>query len=363
MQYVRRDVALVVARCCCHIRHPLAPGTAARLPIGLDMRTATSAAGSGSRAGDPGKVAHSMQDLKVSPRGTSDALFQECLDKIRRQRSDLDHMDFSDHVHGDTEAVTQLKQDELEITRKVFQRLDPTNEVTSDLQHAGHHIDPYWNPFHKTMETKEAVWAEFDDYAKVVSVAESKRARIQIKRSIKRMASVYNPYSPDFKKYHDRKAGEQAPKPFRLPDRYWERTPLQEQLGREKITWRDVDIIQHFIADNGYILPRRTTMLSRKKQAELVQAIKIAQKMSLLPYESKPADYMAMPLMDPLQWMVDRLTDRAAEARDRRSRAMLRVMMERYPDLNYRMFLKHEAARAARGGEPGSPERAAKMAL
>ena len=60
--------------------------------------------------------------------------------------------------------------------------------------------------------------------------------------------------------------------------------------------------------------------------------------------------------MDPLQRMADRLTERVQEG-DRRSRAMLQVMrlagcplslpeplrMERYPELNYRNFLKHEA--------------------
>merc|ERR1711865_660827 len=115
--------------------------------------------------------------------------------------------------------------------------------------------------------------------------------------------------------------------------------------GREKITWRDIDIIQHFMTDNGYILPRRTTMLSRGQQKRLVKSVKTAQVMSLLPYNWKPSDYQAMPLMDPLQWMADRLTDRVKEYGDKRSRAMVQIMMERHPELNYRVFLKHEASR------------------
>merc|ERR1712113_700138 len=173
-----------------------------------------------------------------------------------------------------------------------------------------------------------------------------KRIRVQIKKSLKRNAQVYNPYSPEFRRWHGREAGETPPKPFRLDERHWELTPLQVQLSRERITWRDIDIIQHFIADNGYILPRRTTMLPRKKQKELVKAVKQAQSMSLLPTDCKPADYQAMPLMDPLQWMADRLTDRVKEHGDKRSRAMLRVMMDRYPELSYKNFLKHEANRA-----------------
>jgi len=70
--------------------------------------------------------------------------------------------------------------------------------------------------------------------------------------------------------------------------------------------------------------------------------------MSLLPYKWKLKDYQAMPLTDPLQWTADRLTDRVKEAGDRRSRAMLQVMMERYPELNYKNFLKHEAERKQR---------------
>merc|ERR1712060_229956 len=187
--------------------------------------------------------------------------------------------------------------------------------------------------------------AEFDEYAKFANVAEQKRIRIQIKKSLKRNAQVYNPYSPEFRKWHGREAGELPPKPFRLSDKHWELTPLQVQLSRERITWRDVDIIQHFIADNGYILPRRTTMLPRQKQKELVKAVKIAQRMSLLPYGRKLQDFQAMPLMDPLQWTVDRLIDRVVEGRDKRSRAMLQVMMDRHPELNYKNFLKHESGK------------------
>merc|ERR1712113_909784 len=99
-------------------------------------------------------------------------------------------------------------------------------------------------------------------------------------------------------------------------------------------------------ADNGYILPRRTTMLPRPKQQELVRAVRMGQRMALLPYNWKLQDYQAMPLMDPLQWMADRLTDRVTESRDKRSRAMLRVMMERYLERHYRKFIRHEAERS-----------------
>lgn len=285
-----------------------------------------------------------MLDTKVSPSGTSDALFAEAIGAIRERRATLEQDQVFQQV--ETGAITKLKQDELDLTRKIFQRIDPSRDITSELSHQGNDIDPYWSPFNKVHELRDQVTSEFDEYAKLVSVAEQKRVRIQIKKSLRRNASVYNPYTPEFKKHHGRESRDPPPLPFALPDRHWERTPLQERLNHERITWRDIDIVQHFIADNGYILPRRTTMLSRRQQKELVKAVKIAQNMALLPYNWKTPDYQAMPLMDPLQWMADRLTDRVKEYGDKRSRAMIQVMMDRYPELNYRIFLKHQANRA-----------------
>lgn len=296
-----------------------------------------------------------MLDTKVSPAGSSDALFQECIGAIRHHRANLE----TDAVYQtvETGAITKLKQDELELTRKIFARIDPSQDMTSDLKHAGHDIDPYWSPFRKVDNLKEQVTAEFDEYSRYVSVAEQKRIRIQIKKSLKRCSQVYNPYSREFKKWHDRKAGETPPVPFRLPDKHWEPTPLQVRLARERITWRDIDIIQHCLADNGYILPRRTTMFPIRKQKELVRAVKRAQKMALLPYFTKPQDYQCMPLMDPLQWTAERLTDRWIDDRDRRSQAMLRVMMERHPELDFRRFLRHEAQLAERAAhQQAAPE-------
>ena len=53
------------------------------------------------------------------------------------------------------------------------------------------------------------------------------QARIQIKRSLARMTKMYNPYTPDFRQYHGREPPERPPKPFRLPDKFWEPSPLQ----------------------------------------------------------------------------------------------------------------------------------------
>lgn len=290
-------------------------------------------------------------DTKVSERSSADALFQEQIDRLRHKRAELEL--------GSTRSgpIEKLQQDEIELTRKIFARADPERDLTTDMAHQAHGIDPYWNPFNEVRDLKEQVSAEFslahglshvsdefDEYSRHVDVAEAKRQRIQIKKSLKRATQVYNPYSQEFRQWHGReKGGDQPPKPFRIPDEYWERSPLQEKLRKERITWRDVDIIQHFIADNGYILPRRTTMLSRQQQRKLCKAVLIAQRMSLLPHRWKLQDYQAMPLTDPIQWMVDRLTERHIEKGDRRANAMLKVMIERYPTLNFKKYLAHKA--------------------
>lgn len=307
-----------------------------------------------------------MQETKVSPSGSADSMLQELMDGVRQrramlggsaqERAQMGDVGFRQPVWEDTDAIKKLKQDEIELTRKIFARVDPRSDAVSNLQGAAarHNIDPYWSPFHQVEDLKQQVTAEFDEYQRIVGAAEAKRTRIQIKRSLARMSrGVYNPYSSSFRIHQRQEVPDQPPKPFRLPDKFWEPSPLQVQLANERITFRDLDIIQHFLADNGYILPRRTTMLSRRKQKELVKAVISAQHMCLLPFRMKPKDYQVMPLMDPLQWMADRLTDRVREDKDRRSAAMLQVMMERYPELNYRNFLKHEAAR--KEGEPDMP--------
>lgn len=119
-----------------------------------------------------------MLETKVSSRGTADALFQEAIDAIRERRASLETDETFSQV--ETGAITKLKQDELELTRKIFQQVDPSRDITSELQYGGNDIDPYWSPFNKVRDLKEQVTSEFDDYAKLVSVAEKKRVRIQI---------------------------------------------------------------------------------------------------------------------------------------------------------------------------------------
>ena len=52
----------------------------------------------------------------------------------------------------------------------------------------------------------------------------------------------------------------------------------------EKIDWKDVDLLRHYVSDRGKILPRRVTGTKAIYQRELAVAIKCARHMALLPF-------------------------------------------------------------------------------
>mmetsp|Transcript_17849 Transcript_17849/g.39347 ORF Transcript_17849/g.39347 Transcript_17849/m.39347 type:complete len:353 (+) Transcript_17849:51-1109(+) len=297
--------------------------------------------------------ASTATDVKVSERGSADALFRECLDTLRKQR-----LENNPDVHTrPSPLIEKLTLDEVDVLREAFHRVDRSEKMSPTQQSKGEElagIDPYWNPFHSLSDTQESVIAEFDEYSKMASAAEAKRLRISIRRSLKRVPSLADPFTYDFKRSREKDpkqygGGSQTPaqpRPHKMNDAFWDRTPLQERILREdRIRWTDVDILRQMVAENGYILPRRTTMLSKRKQLQLVKAIRNAQQMALIPWDWKPQDFTVMPLMDPLQFLVERLTDRYLDHRDLRSQAMLKVMIRRYPELKYRRFLKGMAQR------------------
>ncbi len=51
-----------------------------------------------------------------------------------------------------------------------------------------------------------------------------------------------------------------------------------------RIDYKDVKLLQKFTTERGKIIPSRITAVSQKKQRELVQAIKRARFLALLPY-------------------------------------------------------------------------------
>ncbi|MBC7880131.1 MAG: 30S ribosomal protein S18 [Anaerolineae bacterium] len=53
---------------------------------------------------------------------------------------------------------------------------------------------------------------------------------------------------------------------------------------KDKIDYKDVDLLRKFITERGKILPRRITTLTAKQQRDLTVAIKRARIMALLPF-------------------------------------------------------------------------------
>ena len=294
---------------------------------------------------------------KVSSRGSHDALFLELLDEIRASRLDKDP-----EVHRrPSDDIVRLTQEETNITRKLFHRLSEGSTSAEEQEAAREHrIDPYWDPYEKVKEGREKLVADFNEFSALVTASEAKRARIQIKKSLMDHQKKYDNYSAKFRKSLGRSSDTQIPQPHRIMEQFWERSALQAQLNQQKITWRDADLLQHFRAPNGYILPRRSTMLSKQKQREMSRAMKIAQHMAIVPIKCNAKNYQAVPLMDPTQWMVDRLTRRfslcsltqqekdslvASELDSKisaqRAEAMLKVLMTQLaPNLNYTEFIK-----------------------
>ncbi|MBW4699372.1 MAG: 30S ribosomal protein S18 [Aphanocapsa lilacina HA4352-LM1] len=53
---------------------------------------------------------------------------------------------------------------------------------------------------------------------------------------------------------------------------------------KDKIDYKEVDLLRKFITERGKILPRRITGLTAKQQRDLTVAIKRARLLALLPF-------------------------------------------------------------------------------
>jgi len=60
--------------------------------------------------------------------------------------------------------------------------------------------------------------------------------------------------------------------------------PFFESGAAIPIDYKDVKLLQKFTTERGKIIPSRITAVSQKKQRELVQAIKRARFLALMPY-------------------------------------------------------------------------------
>ena len=246
-----------------------------------------------------------LSNTKVSPRSTRDALFLELLDSVRASR-----VEQSPQIHRQPSAVVaRLTEEETEITRKLFHRLGERSGESK------HEIDPYWDPFNAVEEEREKLEGDVRECSALATAEEAKRVRLEIRRAVRRAMEgrYYDAYTRNFRRSQGRQRGSFPPSPHRVMEQFWEKSSLVQEIDemrKFRVSFRDLDILSHFRSSNGSILPRRVTKLSQEKHRQVAKATKIAQQMALTPVKWNAADYQTIPLMDPLQFMVDRLVAR-----------------------------------------------------
>lgn len=56
---------------------------------------------------------------------------------------------------------------------------------------------------------------------------------------------------------------------------------------KQSINYKDVELLQSFVNDQGKIMSRRSTFLTLKQQRQLSKAVKRARMLTLLPFSGK----------------------------------------------------------------------------
>lgn len=273
------------------------------------------------------------QDKKVSSKASVDALFKECLDKIRLARP-------NDGYEKSTSAIDKLTSEELVVSQRVFSRIDPEKKIIPQISHRDHFIDPYWDPFTKVEELKDQVAGTFAEYSRLVGASEARSTRAALRKQLRQSFALSNPYSKESQQIFQ-KAAKMPPVPHYPREEFWDATPDWRKVLRNRgkyISFRDVDTLSHFVTDQGFILPRRVSSATRRQQIAVFKGINLARMMALMPYDWPTEKVDRMPLMDPLQFMLDELTRRVRFEGDQRALAMARVMRDRWPDLNYKFL-------------------------
>ena len=294
-------------------------------------------------------ISKQSAETKVSRRGTQDALFLELIDSVRQSRVEKDPQIF----RQPSDVISRMTEEETEITRKLFNRLHETQDPAKTAAARAHDIDPYWDPFNEVETEREKLKLDLAEVSALGSAEEAKRVRLQIRRAVTRgLEGRYDAFTTNFRRTQDRQRGSFPPAPHRIMERFWEKSSLVQEIDamKQSVTFKDLDILRHFRSSTGTILPRRATKLSQTKHRQVAKAVKIAQHLALAPLKWNSADYQAVPLMNPLQFMVDRLVARIkiSEIADQqakpysnlerkispsRARAMLRVLMRDYANV------------------------------
>ncbi|GFE54181.1 ribosomal protein S18 [Babesia ovis] len=281
------------------------------------------------------------QQHKISQEGSFDALYQECMTEIYRRRAEADG--YTEETR-DSDEILELTKKEREITQAIFKRTNPYQKLIPKLDQKDDYVDPYWDPFKRLDGLKLQVAAEFNDLTRLVSAAEVRKQR----KMIKEAAETFEKYADPYIKTNEEGGETPEPLPSDLNERFWdpdvERRIVLEN-NRRPFSFRDLHVLHNFVAENGQILPRRLTCATRQQQRQIFRAIRVARQMALFPYEWKPRYRDRIPLMNPQQYLADELFHRYKTMGDLRAKAMLHVIMKRFPHVNCFRFLKYEAQR------------------
>ncbi|KAK2195708.1 bifunctional Ribosomal protein S18/Ribosomal protein S18 superfamily [Babesia duncani] len=239
-----------------------------------------------------------VQTKKISSEGTFDSLYQECMSEIYKRRAEID----SESVEfAESPEIAELTAKELQITRSIFKRVDPMKKLVPRLENNDDYIDPYWDPFQKLEKLKIQIASEFNDLVRLVSSAEARKHKRQIREAMQTMNKFCDPYA---KETDVDPNDQEIQDPKYLHERFWDPDVdrrLVLQNNKRPFCWRDLHVLHHFVAENGQILPRRLTFATRQQQRQIFKAIKFARQMALFPYDWRPRNRDRIPLMDPRQ--------------------------------------------------------------
>lgn len=114
----------------------------------------------------PSKIG--MQTTKLSKHGNADSLFLDCLDRIRHARQ---HIQSAEEEGGgvrtkESPQIEELTRIEKSIIYKILKRVDPAQEVATNLEYSGDYIDPFWNPFKPVQDIKKEIHDEFTAFSR-----------------------------------------------------------------------------------------------------------------------------------------------------------------------------------------------------
>ncbi|CXI17514.1 mitochondrial ribosomal protein S18 precursor, putative [Plasmodium berghei] len=293
------------------------------------------------------KLNEQVEEVKVSKEICSNALFNECLEELYKMKKKVD----SNSVEYDNSPVIdELNKEELKITRNIFERINKKKKHVSNLSYKDIYIDPYWNPFKEVNDLKKEITYEFNEYSKLANIIELKKQKRAIKKSLKEQYKLYNPYSDKYNNECNTNDFDNNDK----SEKYWNPSFDKRKILNIKtpFIWRHTHLLHNFIGENGLILPRKINYTTRKQQIQIFKSICIARRMALYPYDRKPALDELIPIMDPMQLLVDELTHRYKQNKDLRAQALLKVMINKYPLLNFYKYFCFEANKQKQSQQP-----------